>query len=449
MASERCHETSVVIRHRERIKATGTSLQEHRMPLSNLDFLLPPVDVGVFFVYRNREHQLRSSSKFDTLKTSLSEALATYYPLAGVITENLRGEPELLCNNSGVDFLEAYFERGIAELDLYNPEECLEGKLVPRKDEGVFCIQATELKCGGLVIACVFDHRIADAYSINMFLLGWSQLACSKPISIIPCFYCFPHQLHYASLCNSSITNLYVPASSLSLSNNCSLTSRIYHVSLEHINRLQILSKATTKLQAFSAFLWQTIAKGMKCNPENFCKMAIVVDGRSRLNHDMSTYFGNLLGVVFRKHTAKDLSSMKLSEVVGIVEEMIKEGTKEEHFLELDNMIGKQSIKGVRSRIYSEEESDGAAFIVSSGRKFPMSEVDFGWGQPNFGSYHFGWGGKVGHIMPIPSTSCEEEWVVCARLMEWQVVALETYGEGIFRSLTSGHLMLFSDSAEE
>ena len=38
-----------------------------------------------------------------------------------------------------------------------------------------FCIwnmQAIELKCGGLVVACMFDHRIEDAYSANQFLVS-------------------------------------------------------------------------------------------------------------------------------------------------------------------------------------------------------------------------------------------------------------------------------------
>jgi len=58
--------------------------------------------------------------------------------------------------------------------------------------------------------------------------------------------------------------------------------------------------------------------------------------------------------------------------------------------------------------------------MVSSGRKIPVSKVDFGWGQPIFGSYHFGWGGKVGHIVPMPSISGARDWVVYVRLMEWR-----------------------------
>jgi len=67
--------------------------------------------------------------------------------------------------------------------------------------------------------------------------------------------------------------------------------------------------------------------------------MGIVVDGRSRLNGDMSSYFENVLGVTFRKLTAKDLRSMKLSEILAIVDEMTSVGTKKEQFHGLINMI--------------------------------------------------------------------------------------------------------------
>ena len=67
--------------------------------------------------------------------------------------------------------------------------------------------------------------------------------------------------------------------------------------------------------------------------------MGIVVDGRCRLNSDMSSYFGNVLGVTFGKLTAKDLRSMKLSEILAIVDEMTSVGTKKEQFQGLINMI--------------------------------------------------------------------------------------------------------------
>ncbi|KAG6538241.1 hypothetical protein ZIOFF_003353 [Zingiber officinale] len=85
----------------------------------------------------------------------------------------------VLCNGHGVDFAVTYVDVELWELALGDPDDSVEGKLMPKKKAGVFCVQATGLKCGGLILACKFDHRVADAYSANMFLVFWLELATS------------------------------------------------------------------------------------------------------------------------------------------------------------------------------------------------------------------------------------------------------------------------------
>ncbi|KAL2495202.1 HXXXD-type acyl-transferase family protein [Forsythia ovata] len=108
--------------------------------------------------------------------------------LAGELVKNDAGEPELLCNNRGVDFVEALADVELKDLDFYNPDATVEGKLVPKRKQGPLAVQATQLKCGGLVVACTFSHQVADAYSANMFIVSWAEMALSKPLSQIPSF---------------------------------------------------------------------------------------------------------------------------------------------------------------------------------------------------------------------------------------------------------------------
>ncbi|GFP82465.1 desiccation protectant protein lea14 homolog [Phtheirospermum japonicum] len=65
------------------------------------------------------------------------------------------------------------------------------------------------------------------------------------------------------------------------------------------------------------------------------------------------------------------------------------------------------------SKIYvaraTEEEP---AVVVSSGQHFPVRKIDFGWGLPVFGSYHFPWGEKSGYVMPMPILKGNEDWIV-------------------------------------
>ncbi|KAL4586438.1 hypothetical protein LXL04_011074 [Taraxacum kok-saghyz] len=104
------------------------------LPFTNLDLLVPPFDVGSFFCYKKpTSHGTTFPAIVTTLKASLSQALALYYPLAGEILWNgVAGENQIFCNNSGVDFIEAVADVELKELNLYNPDESIEGKLIPR-----------------------------------------------------------------------------------------------------------------------------------------------------------------------------------------------------------------------------------------------------------------------------------------------------------------------------
>jgi hypothetical protein len=115
--------------------APALPMQEHRLPLSNLDLLLPPIDVGVFFCY------LHPAPTAAALKEALAKVLVTYYPLAGEVVSNADGEPEVLCSGRGVDFTEASADDAeLRELRLGMVDEGVE-KLVPAKKAGVICVQ--------------------------------------------------------------------------------------------------------------------------------------------------------------------------------------------------------------------------------------------------------------------------------------------------------------------
>jgi hypothetical protein len=133
----------VSVRKRE-VVAAVLPLQEHWLPLSNLDLLLPPVDVGVFFCYKNPTN-LTFESMAGALKKALAQVLVSHYAFASEVVQNSVGEPELLCNNRGVDFVEAFAEVDLKDLNLYNPDDTVEGKLVPEKKHGIFAVQVCHI----------------------------------------------------------------------------------------------------------------------------------------------------------------------------------------------------------------------------------------------------------------------------------------------------------------
>ena len=209
-------------------------------------------------------------------------------------------------------------------------------------------MQATSLKCGGIVVACTFDHRIADAYSTNMFLVSWAEIAHPtkpiKPTTITtankPCFRRSLLSPRHPSFIHPSLDDMYIPISKLpppSATATKSLLSRIYFVTLEELYRLQSLADWTnngttkpTKLESFSAYLWKLVANAAI---RGGSKMGIVVDGRRRLGNDsndedgreamMTHYFGNVLSIPFGGKSVEELVDKPLGWVVDKVREFV------------------------------------------------------------------------------------------------------------------------------
>ena len=68
--------------------------------------------------------------------------------------------------------------------------------------------------------------------------------------------------------------------------------------------------------------------------------------------------------------------------------------------------------------------------------------MDFGWGRPALGSYHFPWGEEVGYVMPMPSPIVDGDWVVYMHLLKAQIELIETEAADIFSPLTADRLNL-------
>ncbi|KAJ0752357.1 putative alcohol O-acetyltransferase [Helianthus annuus] len=139
------HFNQVTMKGREVISAAVTPGNEYRLPLSNLDLLVPPIDVGVFFCYkRKNDIDMSPETMVDTIKRSLAGVLSTYYPLAGEIVQNKNGEPEVVCNNSGVEFVYAHADVELKDLDFYHPDHSVKGKLVPSINRGLLSVQVNQ-----------------------------------------------------------------------------------------------------------------------------------------------------------------------------------------------------------------------------------------------------------------------------------------------------------------
>ncbi|GMP36174.1 hypothetical protein CsSME_00008381 [Camellia sinensis var. sinensis] len=267
-----------------------------------------------------------------------------------------------------------------------------------------------------------------------------------------------------------SIDNIYVFLSSLPppklvedpKPNDDSLQSRIYYVVSEEHKCLQ--SQATSsngikisKLVSFSTFLWKLIASAEKSESESGsgfdsnkrCKMD-VVDGRGRLtlnnnikaDHESEKYFGNILSIPYGEASVGELNTMHLSKVAELVHDCLKGAAIEEHFLGLIEWVEFHRPEKAIVRVYCKETDDETVMVVSSGQRFSVLKIDFGWGKPSFGSYHFPWRGQTGYVMPMPSTSRDGDWILYMHLHDKHLDFVEYQAPHLFRPLTPAYLNL-------
>ncbi|CAN6936338.1 unnamed protein product [Brassica oleracea var. botrytis] len=386
--------------------------------LYNLDLILPPVHVSVCFCYK-KPRNMTNSMAHETLKTALAETLVSYYAFAGEIVTNPTGEPEILCNNRGVDFMEAGADVDLRELNLYDPDESI-AKLVPIKKHGVIAIQVTQLKCGSIVVGCTFDS--------GCILHEHAPCIVGRDLST---------RCTYLSRPPQETTN---PDSIL--------VSRLYYIKADALDDLQALasgSKRRTKLESFSAFLWKLVAKHAATDPvpSKNSKLGIVVDGRRRLmEQENNTYFGNVLSIPFGGQMIDDLVNKPLSWVTEVVHRFLETAVTKEHFLNLIDWVETRRPTPTVSRIYSTGSEDGPAFVVSSGRSFPVTQVNFGWGSPVFGSYHFPWGGNAGYVMPMPSSVEDGDWMVYLHLTKGPLKFIEEEASQVLKPIDNNYLKI-------
>ncbi|KAI3497989.1 hypothetical protein L1887_33667 [Cichorium endivia] len=435
---------------------------EHWLPFTNLDLLVPPFDVGSFFCYKKPSNGT-FLTMLNTLKSSLSQTLALYYPLAGEILWNAdAGENQFHCNNRGVDFIEAVADVQLKELNFYNPDDSIEGKLIPKKLNGVLAIQVTTLQCGGMVLGCMFDHRAADGYSANMFISSWADITRLGTPSMFPSFRRSILNPRIPTNYSSSIDAVFALYEPPPIPHNDQdhdggdslLINRVFYIEGEQLNKLQLLASENgsrrSKLEAFTSFLWKIVALSLEesGNHNEMCNVALAVDGRSRLSEGdgeekeklMASHFGNVLSMPYGAKRSQELKEMSLTNVATEVHEFLQTATRKDHFLDLIDWVEERRSMPLIARAFAGRET---SVMVSSGQRFQiMDKMDFGWGKVAFGSCHVPCGRNDFYVMTLPSPTNKEDWVVYMHLPTKLMNYIEAHASQVFSPLNSDYLEL-------
>ncbi|XP_076960161.1 coniferyl alcohol acyltransferase-like [Bidens hawaiensis] len=437
---------------------------DHWLPFTNFDLLVPPSDIGSIFFYKKPSHE-NFPTIVNTLKASLSRALTLYPPLAGEIAWNeAAGENQIHCNNRGICFIEAFADVVLKELDLYRPDECIEGKLMPKKlQHGALGIQVTKLKCDGIVIGVMVDHRIVDGYSANMFISTWADMTRSKTPSMIPSYGSSHLKPRSPTFYSPLIDNVFAPFlpppshpdNDIGIDDKYRLVNRVYYIEGEQLNKLQLLANENgcrrSKLVAFTSFLWKSVALSMENSGKQnqSCNVIIAVDGRRRLSEEedkekqklMVSHFGNVLSMPYGSKTPEELKEMSLCNVATEVQEFLKPATTKEHFLDIIDWVEEQKPRPLISKASVGEEI--TSFTVSAGQRFEtMDEIDFGWGKVTFGSCHVPSSRKDSFVMTMGSPKNNEDWVVYMRMPLKYTIFIEEHASHVFKPFDTDYIQI-------
>ncbi|XP_047944661.1 stemmadenine O-acetyltransferase-like [Salvia hispanica] len=356
---------------------TPTHLRDFK--LSFIDERIPTVYSPLIIYYKNEN--MKQHEMVGRLKTSLSDALVEFYPLAG----RMKGQIFVDCNDAGILYVEAQAHARISDI-IKSPESDVLDKLTPFPTTGFLstlqeplAVQITSFTCGGIAIGMCISHRIADHYSLSSFTKCWAAIARRDDSSLIsPVFNSaavFPPRNTPDFRPNLKSPSVHPLAAEVTMKTFLFTPAAIAALKLEITATASIANPS--RVEAVTAFLWSRCAAAcgsdasVACHPVNI---------RGKIPSLTENSFGNLFQMVFAESRGeaswiglaeKLRSAFVALDVARLLGERGFEAAKE-NFMEISKLLAKGNVD---------------VFRFSSMCRFPVYEADFGWGKPVWVSY--------------------------------------------------------------
>ncbi|XP_054806265.1 stemmadenine O-acetyltransferase-like [Prosopis cineraria] len=322
----------------------------------------------------------------ERLKTSLSETLTYFYPLAGRIKDNAIIE----CKDQGVEFCKARVH-GFLEDILKQPNNESMKQFMPGDDAGLgsgflLKVQVNLFDCGGMVIGVSVSHKIADASTIVSFIKAWSCTAFGcMTAAMLPKYNIF--RSFYASMDSP------IAASPITLGDfiNLCITRRFVFDSSK-ITKLKAkaannIVEQPSRVEAVLALIWKCAiiasrtSQGITKRPS---MVSQAVNLRKRTRPPLpETSVGNFIShVVVKLEETNESTDIDLKWLVLQQRNALEQFSKK-CLMKLQDRDAFSLMSEAVKEI--ELEKEGRDFYMcSSWCNFAFYEVDFGWGKPKW-----------------------------------------------------------------
>ncbi|XP_028779024.1 vinorine synthase-like [Neltuma alba] len=352
--------------------------------LSFIDQITPQINNSMVYFFNADDvtDKFNINEASDVLKKSLSQVLTHYYPLAGrLITNNLVVD----CNDEGVPYVETRVRCHLSTV-IGNPSPADVRKLLPYDmDEivdTVLGVQFNVFDCGGIAVGVSLSHKIADALSYFEFIKSWAAMTRGESQPIKTHFQSsslFPTKDLLGYDPNSHIGNhkivgkRFVFEASVIESLRTKYSRKVIEEGLKPPSRLEVLS--TFLLNRFIA---STKEEGDK---KKIDMVTSTVNLRTRMDPPLPEYaFGNyywyvqMFSTLDEKGENNDDLGRQLKEEINKVDSdfIVKLRESKEWNPNREDMA-----KAI-------EKGELVPVTFTSLCRFPVYEVDFGWGNPTW-----------------------------------------------------------------
>ncbi|XP_073008619.1 putrescine hydroxycinnamoyltransferase 1-like [Typha latifolia] len=354
--------------------------------VSNIDLVAARGYTPTIYVYRS--HGGPGSFSPEVLKAALAKALVVFYPLAGRLGFDRTGRVEISCTGEGARFITARSDSyTVDDFKDFAPTAEMRQKFVPAVDSAdppciMLMLQATSLKCGGVVLGFAIHHLAFDGRGAALFIQTFSAIARgdSAAIATLP-----------LPFLDRTILRARSPPSVLFDHRDCS--SKVFQsgspspcvtanlkLSKDYLSILKRCCGAArvSTFRAIVAHIWRCtcIARGLASDAET--QLFLPVDVRSRVKPPLPlNYMGN---AGFRTKAVAKVGEL-VSNTLGFGAERVQtaiERVNDGYVKSFVDYLESVDLESLSKR----GGMPNTSLCAISWLGMPMYDADFGWGEP-------------------------------------------------------------------
>ncbi|MFS7979282.1 putative transferase [Helianthus anomalus] len=360
-------------------KSTPQNLRHFKLSL--LDQLAPSSYINAIFYYKTNG-EVDISERCDHLVNSLSEALSLYYPLAGRLTED---GLEVDCIDQGVKYLVTQVSSSLDEFLKLDPKNDHISQLISAKDLDttlLVTVQVNFFACGALAIGVTASHQVTDGCNLIRFINQWASMNRGGGGNINASFEPTFDKLDLlfqpmkVSSCGHSL---------VSVDQEAMVVTKRVRFNGTSISKLRAKSGSAngqhTRVTLVASLIWKALiaVDQVKCGSLRNCLLAPAMSLRGKASSPVSeSSFGNVWAP-YPIRFLQNETGLEFGDLVDLIED-----TTRNVIMWVQKASGEEICRHAHESyaLVDEELKQNKFCIFTSWCRFPIYEVDFGWGKP-------------------------------------------------------------------